>query len=460
MKQFTIIIATIILTTLSAGSQTAVELSLEEATEYALNNNRDIKNAELEVIIARKQIWETTATGLPQIDASVSYQNIFEVPEVNFPSNAIVKNPSDDMPIFGTPIETSTGVYALTMVEGEPIKLAAKQNTTLNLTVSQLIFSGSYIVGLQASKVYKQLANEQLEKSEIDVKAQTADTYYMILVLEENLDIMQNTLENIRKTEYEISEMLKEGFVEDTDLDQMKLNRLTIENGITELKSQVDVSYDMLKLQIGMERDNEIVLTDKIQNIKEDVPVEALLNEDFNLENNLNYRMLTTQEDLTELDWKQKKSEFLPTISGFYRHEEIANAPDFNTSIPDMIGVNVDIPIFHSAGRFAKVKQARLKLEQTRNQKEQAIQGIFLELKQARNEFSTAVKSYNTQQENLQMAEKIYDKTLEKYKEGVSSSMDLTQANNQMLNAQSNYHQSLLNMLQAKVKLNKKLNNL
>ncbi|MDZ7777476.1 MAG: TolC family protein [Bacteroidales bacterium] len=440
--------------------QETIDLSLQEAKQYALENNREVQNKELEVLIARKKIWETTATGLPQVNASVSYQNIFKVPEVNFPSNAIVKNPGPDVPVFGQPIETSTGTYALTMVEGQPIKLAAKQNTTLNLTVSQLIFSGSYIVGLQASKVYKQLAAEQLEKSEIDVKAQTTDTYYMILVLEENFSILKNTLENVEKTEYEISEMLKEGFVEDTDLDQMKLNRMTIENGISELKNQIAVSYDLLKLQIGMDRENSIRLTDKIENIKEDIPVEALMKQDFNLENNLNYRMLTTQEDLTELDWKLKKSEFLPTISGFYRHEEITNAADFNTSIPDLIGVNVDIPIFHSAGRFAKVKQAKLKLEQTKNQKEQAIQGLYLEVEQARNNFSTTVESYNNEKKNLEIAEKIYQKTLEKYKEGIAGSMDLTQANNQLLNIQSNYYQSLLNMLQAKVQLNKKLNNL
>lgn len=460
MKQFTLLTVILLFSVSGIFAQETIDLSLEEAKQFAIENNRDVQNKELEVLIAKKKIWETTATGLPQVNASVSYQNIFKVPEVNFPSNSIVKNPGPDMPIFGQPIETSTGTYALTMVEGQPIKLAAKQNTTLNLTVSQLIFSGSYIVGLQASKVYKQLTNEQLEKSEIDVKAQTTDTYYMILVLEENLNIMKNTLENIQKTEYEIGEMLKEGFVEDTDLDQMQLNRMTIENGINELKNQVEVSYDLLKLQIGMERDKKVRLTDKIENIREDIPVEGLLQQDFNLENNLSYRMLTTQEDLSELDWKLKKSEFLPTISGFYRHEEITNAADFNTSIPDLVGINVDIPIFHSAGRFAKVKQAQLKVEQTKNQKEQAIQGLYLEVKQARNNFSTAVESYNTEKKNLAIAEKIYQKTLAKYKEGISGSMDLTQAHNQLLNIQSSYYQSLLNMLQAKVQLNKKLNNL
>lgn len=460
MKQITVIATLLLSMVFAAYSQEPLELTLEEAKLYALENNRTVENAELEVLIAEKKVWETTATGLPQVNASVSYQNIFKVPTVNFPSNAIVKNPGQETPVFGELIETSTGTYALSMVEGQPIKLASKQNTTLNLTVSQLIFSGSYIVGLQASRVYKQLSTEQLEKSKLDVKAEVTNTYYMILVLEENLNILENTLENVKKTEAEISEMLKEGFVEDTDLDQIKLNRMTIENGMNELSSQVEVSYQLLKMQLGLERNEKIALTDDIEKVTQDLPVEQLMKSDFELERNLSYRMLETQVELSELDLKLKKSEFLPTIAGFYRHEEITNAADFNTSIPDLIGINVDIPIFHSAGRFAKVKQAKLTVVKTRNQKELAVQGLFLEVKQARSNFTTAVSSYNNEKKNLELSQKIYDKTLAKYKEGIASSMDLTQANNQILNIQSNYYQALLNMLQAKVQLNKKLNNL
>lgn len=460
MKIINWLIPVLILVAAQGKAQDTEKLSLEEAKAYALENNRNVKNAELEVLIAEKKIWETTASGLPQIDADASYQNIFEVPTAQFPQTLIKKNPSDELPVMGDIIETSTGDYAMTMSEGQPIKLGTKQSTTINLTVSQLIFSGSYIVGLQAAKVYKKLATDQRDKSEIDIKAQVSNTYYMILVLEENLSILNQTLNNIEKTQNEISAMLEEGFVEDTDLDQIKLNRMNVENAIANLKKQVNTSYDLLKLQMGMEREQDVALTDDIESIKQDIPIEDLMNEDFNLENNITYQMLETQEQLSELDVKLRKSEFLPTISGFYRHQEKTQRADFDMTIPDLVGVNVQFPIFHSAARLAKVKQAKLKLAKTKNQKQQAIQGLHLEVQQARNAFSTAVNNYNNQKKNMNLAQRIYDKTLAKYKEGIASSMDLTQANNQLLDTQSQYHQALLEMLQKKVELNKKLNNL
>lgn len=460
MKGIKALIPTLLL--LIAGqafSQDTLQLSLKEAKQYALENNRDVKNAELERLKAQKEVWETTAQGLPQVDADISYQNIFEVPTTQFPQNAIVKDPPMDR-IFGQPIETSTGTYGLIMTEGQEIKLGTKESTTIDLTVSQLIFSGSYIVGLQAAKVYKQLTIDQQEKTEIDTKAQVSDTYYMILVLEENLDILNNTLDNIRKTQHEISEMLKEGFVEDTDLDQVKLNRMNIENAIGDLEKQVATSYDLLKLQLGLDRENKVILTEDLEAIKQNVPLNDLMNEQFDVENHITYQMLETQEKLSELDVKRRKSEFLPTISGFYRHQEKTQRADFDMTIPDLVGINVQIPIFHSAARFSKVKQAKLELAKTRNQKSQAIQGLHLEVQQAKNEFSNAVNNYNNQKKNMNLAQKIYDKTLTKYKEGIASSMDLTQANNQLLDTQSKYHEALLKMLQKKVQLNKKLNNL
>lgn len=460
MKITKLLLPVLFLMVLPSFSQDTVRLTLQEAKQYALENNRNVKNAQLQVKIAQKEIWETTASGLPQIDAQVSYQNIFEVPTAQFPQTVIRKNPSNQLPVMGDVIETSTGNYALTMAEGQPIKLGTKQSTTIDLTVSQLIFSGSYIVGLQASKVYKQLVLDQKEKSEIDTKAQVSDTYYMILVLEENLHLMENTLENIKTTQYEIKQMLKEGFVEDTDLDQIRLNRMNIENAIRNLEKQVTTSYGLLKLQLGMEEENKISLTESIEDITQDVPLQELMNESFNLENNITYQMLETREKLSKLDLKLRKSEFLPTISGFYRHQEKTQRADFDMTIPDLIGVNVQIPIFHSAARFSRVKQAKLKLAQTRNQKSQAIQGINLEVRQAKNEFSNAVNNYTNQKKNMNLAQKIYDKTLEKYKEGIASSMDLTQANNQLINNQSQYYKALLKMLQKKVELNKKLNNL
>lgn len=440
--------------------QETMELSLDEAMEYALEHNNDVKNARLEVLIADKKIWETTASGLPQIDASVAYQNIFEVPTVNFPSSTIVKNPGEEVPVFGDIIETSTGNYALSLTEGAPIELGTKETTTIDLTVSQLIFSGSYIVGLQASKVYKQLSTDQLDMTELETKSQVAETYYMILVLEENETILQNSLKNIEETTFEIEQMLAEGFVENTDLDQMKINQITIENALSNLKNQITIARELLKIQIGLPSETRLKLSENINSVIKNVPVEALVKTTYNVEKTISYQMLETQEKLTELDLKLRKSEFLPTVAAFYNHQEKTAKADFDFYFPDIVGVNVTVPIFHSAARFSKVKQSKLKLQQVKNQKIQAKQGLRVDIEKTRNDFSNAVKVFNNQKTKLTLSQRIYDKTLTKYKEGMAGSMDLTQANNQLLDAQSNYYQAMLNVLQQKVLLNKKLNRL
>lgn len=450
IKQWTSLLL-LVMVTFHASAQETVRLNREEAREYAMQHNEKMKNAKLDVIIARKKIWETTAQGLPQVDAQVAYQNIFDVPTASFPTPVLNKTPNEDYP----------GVYdyELTYVEN-PIKLGTKQSTTIDITVSQLIFSGSYIVGLQASKLYKELTQEQKAKSELEVKADVSNTYYMILVLEENVKIMENTLENLEKTEYEISEMLNEGFVEDTDLDQVSLSIMNIENAIRTLKSQVEVSYELFKMQLGMDMETNLELTESLDAVVANLAAESLLEKEFQIQNNINYRLLEKQTEMQELDVKLKKSEFLPTISGFYRHQEKTQQADFDFFFPDIIGLNVQVPIFHSAARFSKVKQAKLNLEKTKNQKDQAVKGIRVDVKRAKVELADAVANYRNQQKNLNLSQKIYDKTLAKYKEGLATSMDLTQANNQLLQTQSGYYQSMLNMLKAKVNLNKKYNNL
>ncbi|MEA3503713.1 MAG: TolC family protein [Bacteroidota bacterium] len=432
-------------------AQENISLSLEEAKSYALENNKEIKNAQLDVLIAKKKIWETTAQGLPQIDAKIAYQNIFKVPTLNFATPVLNSTPNENYP----------GVFDYEMdYKSSPIKLGTKQSTTIDFTISQLIFSGSYIVGLQTSKVYKQLTLDQQNKSEQNIKSQITNSYYLILILQENANIISNTLKNLSTTEYEIKEMLKEGFVESTDLDQITLTKSNVENGIRTLNQQIAISYDLLKMQLGIFNDSKISLTDNLQNIISNLPEDALTNKKFVVDNNITYQMLETQEKLNKLNVSLKKSEFLPTVAAFYNHQEKTTKADFDFAFPNIVGVNVSIPIFHSAGRFSKVSQAKLELEKTRNQKSQAVQGLQIAYKKAKNDFTTAVANFNNQKTNMKIAQRIYDKTLLKYKEGVSSSMDLTQSNNQLLDSQSKYFQSLLTLLQTKVELNTILNNL
>lgn len=435
----------------SAQAQERISLSLSEAKAYALKNNKDLKNAELDVLIAKKKVWETTTIGLPQVDATIAYQNIFKVPEMNFGTPILNSTPNENYP----------GVYNYEMgYMSSPIKLGTKESTTIDITVSQLLFSGSYIVGLQASKVYKQLTLDQQNKSIQDIKSQVTNSYYLILILEENAKILANTLANLSTTQYEIKEMLQEGFVESTDLDQITLTKSSIENAIRTINQQISISYDLLKMQLGIFDDTKISLSENINDIIDSLPKEVITDKPFILNKNITYQMIETQERLNKLDLKLKKAAFLPTVAAFYRHEEKTEKADFDFSFPNIVGINVSIPIFHSTGNISKVNQSRLELEKTKNMKAQAASGLKIAYHKAKSDLSTAIANFNTQKANMQIAQRIYDKTLIKYKEGVSSSMDLTQTNNQLLDAQSKYFQSLLNLLQSKVELNKVLNNI
>ncbi|PLX01068.1 MAG: hypothetical protein C0594_14565, partial [Marinilabiliales bacterium] len=176
--------------------------------------------------------------------------------------------------------------------------------------------------------------------------------------------------------------------------------------------------------------------------------------------NNLNIQLMETQVKISELSFKREKATVLPSLSAFYRHEEKLNAPDFNFSIPDMIGLSLNVPIFASGSRNSKIQQAKLELEKTRNSKELAVQGIILEYNEAVSGYRNALDNYYNQKENLGLSEKIYNNNLAKYKEGTVSSIDLTQAHNQFLTTQSNYFNAVMELFSAKNKIESILNNI
>jgi len=417
--------------------------SLQQAQDYALKNNAEVKNASLDAIIAKKKVWETTAIGLPQANGSIAYQNIFNVPVMPFQ--------------YMYPIYDNNGQLIDIGSGSNNVALGVKENITYELTVSQLVFSGEYLVGLQASKTYKMLSEQSLKSKEIDIKETVASTYYTVLVVEENKKILSATLENLNKTTNEVEKMFQAGFTEDTDLDQIKLTTANIKNALTSVERQLDLVYKLLKFQMGISIEQPISLTDNVDKIVAEAQFESLSGQRFEIKSNITYQLLETQEKLSELNWKRQKSTVLPSIAAFYRHQEQQDKPAFNFNPPDVIGVTMNIPIFASGSRYVKMSQAKLELEKTRNFKTQATQGLLMQYDQANVELKSALDKYLTEKNNMELSKRIYDKTLAKYKEGISSSLDLTQANTQYLTTQSNYFNSLLSLLNAKTKLEKLL---
>lgn len=433
-------------------------LTLKQAQEYAIKNNASSRNSALDMEIAKKKIWETTAIGLPQISAQANYQHLFKVPELSLGGSTFL---ATDLP-SGTPLTagdiTNKKVY-MGFTPGEPIALGVKNNATLDITVSQLLFSGEYIVGLQATKVFYTMTDQNRQKTEIDLKENVSNTYAMILIFEQTLNVLKQLSENTNKTFADMQQMFKQGLVENTDVDQLELVSLTLKNSISSMSRQVDATYDLLKFQLGMPFADKIVLLDNLDGISNMVNLESLLSSQFNINNNLDYKILTTSQEISKLNLKREKSTYLPNLAAVYRHNEMLNEPEFNFNPKDVVQIALNIPIASSGQRNAKVQQRTLELQQVTNTRNNLANGLQLEYINTRNELSSAYEKYLNDKRNIELTKRIFDKSLVKFKEGLASSKDITEFLNQYLTAQSNMYNSMLSLISAKNKLDKLNNN-
>lgn len=433
-----------------AGAQdtaAVMELTLEQAQACAVENNYDIKNARLDIEIAGKKVWETAAIGLPQVSGSVSYQNIFTVPVMTMGGSiAVAPDPPDDQ------------YYHYHEEFEADLELGVKENTTYSINATQLIFNGEYIVGLQAAKLYKLLSAQNLENTKKNIKEIVAQAYFLVLMATENKGVLVSSLKNIEKIISETEKMYNAGFMEETDVDQLKLTGKNMENSVRSLERQTDLGEDLLKLQMGLPLEAKISLTETLDGLMEKTAVDVVSEQAFVLEDHISYKLLTTQENLSLLNLRREKATLLPTISAFYTHQELMNKPEFNFIPPDILGVSVVIPVFSSGMKLSKISKARLELEKARYTKEQVARSLELGVNQARSDFLNAYEKFLNVKEAKELSKKIFDKTSVKFKEGMASSFELTQAQNQYLLSESNYYNAVFELLNAKNKLDTALN--
>lgn len=424
----------------SIGQQS---FTLKQAQEYAVQNNQTAKNADLDLQIAEKKVWETTASGLPQISAKGEFQNFLDIPTSVLPANAF--NPLAP--------------------EGELVglKFGTEFNLNGSIQVSQLLFSGNYIVGLQAAKTYTSLSKQLKDKSEQDVRNNVANAYYTVLVLQENIKTLDSTLLKIKEV-YKTTQILVDNKVmESTNASQLKLSVLQVENGIAKVKSQLDVSYSYLKMEMGMDIATPISLTDNYESI-----TETAVNygeETFSTANNIDYQLLETQLKLNELNYKNTKANYLPTLAAFLSHQQTAQRSSFDFFesgkewYPTTIwGLTLNIPIFSSGERMSKVSQAKLEVTKSQNTLEQIDNGLKLQMVQASSDYNTAKDAYETQKVAVIVAKEILNSTEIKYKEGVVSSLELTQVQNQLLQTQTDLTNASFELIKAKLEIDKLLN--
>ena len=443
------------------NGEDTLRLSLQQAQEYAMEHNVQVQNSEIDIEIADKEVWETTARGLPQLSASGTYNNNLSLSTQLFPNfiePTILQILMEEGVIDPQPIP-----------EPEKIEVQFGSQHTFggSLTVSQLIFSGPYIVGLQAARVYKGLSQQQYQKSKQETKANVVRTYHSILLTRRNIDILKGNLASLKKSMKDSRALYENGMVEQTEVEKIQISVSTLENSIKTTQRQLGQFYNLLKIQLGVELGRPLKLSQSLKDIVMETTISETVQKEFNVSENMNYQLMDTQVQLSELDLKREKAQFLPTLSAFYNFRENAMRDKFNVLDPDekwfessTLGFELSLPIFSSGQKISRVQQARLNLKKSKNKLANTRKNLINSYIQAKNNYETAYDKMQNSRENMELAKKVYNRISRKFSEGMASSMELTQANRDYLNTESNYIDALVELLNAKTELEKIRNEL
>ena len=417
--------------------------TLEEAVTFALDSNYTSINARRDIAKAIKQKWETTAQGLPQIDGSIGYNNNLKQPVTLIPAE------------FGG---GDPGTYI-------PLAFGTKQNANAVATLNQLIFDGSYLVGLKAAKTFLKYSENTNEKTRLEVRKGVINAYGSVLLAQELVDIFEKNKTNLEKNLYETRKIFENGLEEEESVEQLEITLLDIETQLSNAKRSRAIAKQMLNLALGLDVESSTILTDDLNDLADQNISLALLDESLKIEDNVDFKIATNliQQRTFEMQLEQTKA--LPRLSAFINYGTSANSEDFTFFNGDqkwyqssVLGVSLNVPIFSSGMRSATTQRKRIALDQAKTDFEQTQQQIKLDLTTARSNYQFAIENYENSKRNLELSERIEDKNQIKFTEGLSSSFDLRQAQTQLYTSQQQYFQAMLNVINEKANLETVLN--
>ena len=418
-------------------------VSLEEAVAFGEQNNRTIQNANLEVQKAYKQKWSAIAIGLPQINANANYQNFIELPTSLIPAQFFGGNEGDFAEVqFGTPQTMDAGV-----------------------TVQQLIFDGSYLVGLEASRVFLAISENILEKTLLEIRKNIVNTYSSVLLARENIQFLENNHKNLTNTLEELNQLFRNGFEEEESVEQLRLTLSGVETQLRYAKNLERITLNMLKLLIGFPTQSPLLLSDTLEKLTDASLFSLQISEDISLSNNVDIKMAENNLLSETLLYKYERSKSLPRLSAFLNGNYTGNSETFSFTQSNqkwfgaaLFGINLQVPIFSSLQRSANSQKAKIAVSQAEKSLTETQERITIEVQAAENEYQLAVENYFTSKENLALAKRIEEKNQTKYFEGVASSFELREAQLQLYSAQNNYIKAIQNVIQKKLALETLLN--
>ena len=428
----------LLLTTSLFSQPKTSKFSLKDAVNFAVQNNSMSKNAARDIEIAKLQKWETTATGLPQINANITYNNWLKQQISLIPAEFFGGNPGQFTEVaFGT-----------------------KQTMNGTVTVSQKVFDGSYLVGLQAAKVYLEISENAKEKTDIELRKMVAYAYGNVLLSEENLNIVNSNIALLENNLRDLTKVYENGLIEQESVQQLQLTLVSLKSNKNYIKRLNKIAYQMFNNTIGLDLDTAVELTDSLDQLimmyASLKPLESILE----IENVVDYKIAFNDLKSKELLLKLEKSKALPTLDVFLNGSYSGNNNQFNFLDKSqnwfgasLFGVSMRVPLFSSFGRSASTIKARLNLEKSKSLLKDTSEKIKLDISRAESEYEFAVEDLKIKKEALELSENIAKKNEIKFFEGLVTSFDLSQAQRQLYAAQEDYLSSMLNILTKRIDL-------
>lgn len=444
MRNFLITLLLIVPLISSLAQDTPTEFSLEEAIAYAQENNYSAINADRDIVDAQKQKWEVIATGLPQIDANISYQNQLKQPVSLIPAEFFGGEPGTFQPVVFSP----------------------PQSANATATLKQQIFDGSYIVGVQATRAFLSYSQNNKEKTAQEVRKAVVEAYGNVLLARETVTIAQNNIGTLEKTLYETQKLFENGLGDEESVEQLQITQASLESSLKNAQRLEKITLQMLNLMMGLPIEHNTILTENLDDLTKKQINPGLLESDFVMENNVDYKLVFNLNEQRYYELKLAKSRALPTLNAFVNYSYFAFGDDFNFLNGDqewfessILGVDLKIPIFSSLKRDASTQRAKIAFEKAKTQLTETEEKIRLALDRARSDYIFSIEEYETKKKNLDLAERIENKNQIKYSEGLASSFELRQAQTQLYTAQQEYLQSMVNVINKKTDLETILNN-
>ena len=417
-----------------------LSLSIDEAIALAKANNVALKNAELDIDFANSQVNELKSQGLPQVNGNASFAHTYQIPTQLIPGD-FVGQPGTVIPVqFGVPFNVNAGIG-----------------------IRQLLFDGTFFLGLKAASEFVNISKLSASSSEIDVKESVIKAYCMALISEKNLLQLEASWKNMQKVRDETQAMYNEGFAEKLDVDRITLSASNLELSISQLQNQAKLAKQLLLNSIGVNLNQQLELTSNL-------PTETSLDLEtvtFDPNNRIEMKLLDQQQSLNELDLKRYKVGYLPSLYGNFSYGTSTFATkgqvgdlgnDWYANGSYSLGLSV--PIFDGFYKKAKVDQAEIEITKTKNTKKQAVLGMNLQVSQAKTNYANALKGLEIQKKSQALAESIFNTTSIKFKEGLGSSFEMINAENELTQAKTNYLNALYNLNVAKIDFDKALGNL